>query len=73
MPYRHAYWYLLALFPLVGLAFWPAYFSIFSTVPVALHVHAAVGTLWIGILAGQSWLIHQGRRDIHRQMGIASL
>ncbi|HEX3677237.1 MAG TPA: hypothetical protein VHU79_07605 [Sphingomicrobium sp.] len=73
MPYRHAYWYLLALFPLVGLAFWPNYFAIFSTASVPLHAHAAAGTLWIGILAAQSWLIHQDRRDIHRQMGIASL
>jgi hypothetical protein len=73
MPYRHAHWYLLALFPLVGLAFWPTYFAIFSTAPAALHAHAALGTLWIAILAGQSWMIHSGRRDVHRQMGIASL
>jgi hypothetical protein len=73
MPYRHAYLYILALFPLVGLAFWPGYFSIFSTVPFALHAHGAAGTLWIGMLAAQSWLIHEDRRDLHRQLGIASL
>lgn len=73
MPYRNASWYLLALFPLVGLAFWPGYFSIFSTASTPLHAHAAAGTLWIGFLAAQSWLIHHGRRDIHRQVGIASL
>ncbi len=73
MPYRHAYWYLVALFPLVGLAFWPTYFAIFSTSPAALHAHAAAGTLWIAILAVQSWMIHHGRREFHRQTGIASL
>jgi hypothetical protein len=73
MPYRDAHWYQLALFPLVGLAFWPTYFSTFATASVPLHAHAAAGTLWIGILAGQSWLIHQGRRELHRQVGIASL
>lgn len=73
MPYRHAHWYLLALFPLVGLAFWPTYFAIFLTSPAALHAHAAVGTLWITILAIQSWLIHHGQRNVHRQTGIASL
>ena len=73
MPYRHAHWYLLALFPLVGLAFWPTYFAIFSTSSAALHAHAAVGTVWITILAAQSWTIHHGQRDIHRQTGIASL
>jgi hypothetical protein len=73
MPYRQAYWYVVALFPLVGLAFWPGYFSIFPTVPFALHAHGAAGTLWIGMLAGQSWLIREDRRDIHRKLGIASL
>ena len=73
MPNRYAHWYLLALFPLVGVAFWPGYFAIFSTTPVALHAHAAAGTLWIGILAVQSWLIHQAHREIHRQVGITSL
>jgi hypothetical protein len=73
MPYRHAYWYLLMLFPLLGLAFWPGYFSIISTSPAALHAHAAAGTLWVAILAGQSWLIHHEARDIHRQVGVASL
>jgi hypothetical protein len=73
MPYRHAHWYLLTLFPLVGLAFWPTYFSTFSAASVPLHAHAAAGTLWIGILAVQSWLIHQGRRGMHRELGIASL
>jgi hypothetical protein len=73
MPYRHAHWYLLPLFPLVGVAFWPAYFSIFSTARAPLHAHAAAGTLWIAVLAAQSWLIHHDRRDIHRQVGITSL
>ncbi|HZC37754.1 MAG TPA: hypothetical protein VE221_03660, partial [Sphingomicrobium sp.] len=73
MPYRHAHWYLLALFPLVALAFWPTYFAIFSSTPAALHAHAAVGTAWIAILAAQSWMIHHGSRDVHRQTGIASL
>ena len=73
MPYRHAHWYLLALFPLVVVAFWPAYFSIFSAASPPLHVHAAAGTLWIGMLVAQAWLIHHGGRDIHRQLGLASL
>lgn len=73
MPYRHAHWYVLAFLPLVALAFWPTYFAIFSSSPAALHAHAAVGGLWIALLAGQSWLIHHGRRDFHRQMGMASL
>lgn len=73
MPNRHAHWYLLALFPLVAVAFWPTYFAIFSSSPFPLHAHAAAGTLWIAILAAQSWMIHHGQRDMHRQTGIATL
>ena len=73
MPYRHAHWYLLALFPPLVLAFWPTYFAVFSASSAVLHAHAAAGTAWIGILAVQSWLIHHSWRDIHRQLGIASL
>jgi hypothetical protein len=73
MPYRNAHWYLLTSFPLVGLAFWPTYFSVFSTSAFPLHAHAAVGTVWIAILTIQSWTIHHGNRDTHRQTGIVSL
>jgi len=73
MPYRQAHWYLLMLFPLSTLAFWKEYVSKISSAPVEFHAHAITGMLWIGLLAGQSWLIHHGRRDLHRQFGIASL
>lgn len=73
MPYRHAHWYLLALFPPLVLAFWPTYFAIFSSSSAVLHAHAAAGTVWIAILAAQSWLIRHGWRYVHRQTGIASL
>jgi uncharacterized membrane protein YhaH (DUF805 family) len=73
MPYRHAHWYLLLLFPLTGLAFWPNYFSKFSTSPVAFHVHGITASLWILLLAWQSWTIHNRRNALHRSAGWASL
>ncbi|HET9639159.1 MAG TPA: hypothetical protein VFP12_08120 [Allosphingosinicella sp.] len=73
MPHRHAHWYLLALFPLTGLAFWPAYFSKFSASPVAFHVHGITAALWIGLLAAQSWTIHHRRNALHRSVGVTSL
>lgn len=73
MPYRHAHWFVLALFPFIGLAFWPAYLSTFSAASVAFHVHGFTAMLWILWLAAQSWSIHNGRRDLHRSVGMASL
>ena len=73
MPYGRAHWFVLALFPFIGFAFWPAYLSTFSTASVAFHVHGLTAMLWILWLAAQSWSIHNGRRDLHRTVGMASL
>jgi hypothetical protein len=73
MPYRHAHWYLLLLFPLTGLAFWPNYFSKFAASPYAFHVHGLTASLWIVLLAFQSWTIHNRRNALHRIAGLASL
>jgi hypothetical protein len=72
MPYRHAHWYLLLLFPLTALAFWPAYFSKFADAPAAFHVHGVTASLWIALLAFQSWTIHHRRNALHRSAGLGS-
>ncbi|MEP9357939.1 hypothetical protein [Sphingomonas sp. KR3-1] len=73
MPYRHAHWVLLALFPLAALAFWPGYLATISTAPVQLHMHGITATLWLMLLVAQSWSIHAGRNALHRTLGAASL
>ena len=73
MPYRHAHWYLLLLFPLTGLAFWPNYFGKLGDSPYAFHVHGVTASLWIVLLAFQSWAIHRRRNHLHRSAGLASL
>jgi len=45
MPYRHAHWYLLSLFPLAALAFWFNYLSQLRTVPIEFHIHGITATL----------------------------
>lgn len=72
MPYRHAHWYLLALFPLAGLAFWPNYVSKLATSSAAFHLHGVTASLWIALVAFQSWSIHHRRNALHRQLGLAS-
>jgi hypothetical protein len=73
MPYRHAHWYLLALFPLATLAFWPSYVSQFTTASMEFHTHGITAALWLMLLVAQSWSIHKGGRQLHRQLGTASL
>ncbi|NYT40546.1 hypothetical protein HZY97_07245 [Sphingomonas sp. R-74633] len=73
MPYRHAQWVLLAVFPLAALAFWPGYLSIIGTAPLKMHAHGVTATLWLTLLVVQSWSIHAGRNALHRTLGAASL
>lgn len=73
MPYRHAHWYILGLLPLIGLAFWPNYFSTFSTASWAFHAHGMTALAWLLLLAWQSWSIHNGRTAAHRSSGRLSL
>ena len=73
MPFRHAHWWVLSLFPLAGFAFWPGYLSALSTSPPSYHLHGITASLWLILLAVQSWSIHHGRRAFHRANGLVSL
>lgn len=73
MPYRRAHYWLLLLFPLAGLAFWPAYFADLRGAPWAFHLHGATASLWLALLAFQSWSIHRRRNPLHRAVGLWSL
>ena len=73
MPYRHAHWWILGLFPLAGLAFWPNYLSVMSSSPPSYHLHGITASLWLGLLIIQSWSIHNGHRAFHRTNGLVSL
>src|SRR4028119_1494920 len=72
MPYRNAHWWLLLLLPLTALAFWPNYFGNLRAAPYAFHVHGVTATLWILLLAAQSWTIHERKNALHRKLGYAS-
>lgn len=73
MPYRHAHYHLLLLIALTVIAFWPSYFATLGTATVAAHIHGFTASLWIALLAAQSWTIHHGHNALHRTVGTASL
>lgn len=72
MPYRSAHWLILVLLGLTLPAFWPTYLSDLSSSRIELHVHGMTASIWMGLLAVQSWAIHQRHRRLHRALGKAS-
>jgi len=71
MPYRHAHYWLLALFPLIVISFWPGYFGHITTARPAQHAHGMTATAWLALLMVQSWSA-QGRHFAwHRATGLA--
>lgn len=73
MPYRNAHWWVLALLPVIALAFWPAYFGTFRTASFGFHAHGLTAAAWLLLVAAQSWTIHARRANWHRAIGGAVL
>jgi hypothetical protein len=71
MPYRHAHYWLLALFPLIVISFWPGYFGHILTARPAQHAHGMAASLWLALLMVQSWAAHKRRLAWHRAAGLA--
>ena len=72
MPFRHAHWWVLATFPLAALAFWPGYISVLGTSPWSYHLHGVTASMWLALMAIQSWSIANGHRQFHRTNGLVS-
>lgn len=73
MPYRHAHWWILAIFPFAGFAFWPSYISTIGTASFEFHAHGITAATWLLLLAMQSWSIHNDNFPLHRLSGRSSL
>ena len=72
MPFRHAHWRILSLFPLAALAFWPNYLSVLGSSPPSFHLHGITAVMWLVLLIIQSWSIHHNKRAFHRTNGLVS-
>ncbi|VWX54746.1 hypothetical protein [Novosphingobium sp. 9U] len=73
MPYRTAPIAMAFLLALTGIAFWPAYYSVLQSAPLAFHVHGATATIWIVLLGLQSWSAHRQLLPVHAFAGKASV
>lgn len=73
MPFPRAHYYVLAVIPVIAAGFWESYFSVWDNVPWQFHAHAVTASIWVLMVAAQSWSVHHGWRALHRIVGIASL
>lgn len=73
MPYRQAPVAIAILLALTVVAFWPGYYGVLRTAPMAFHIHGISATIWIVLLGAQSWTIHHRRFALHALAGRASL
>jgi hypothetical protein len=73
MPFRRAHYYVGLLVLFTFPAFWWSYFSKLGTVQWQFHVHGATAGAWMVLLVAQSWAIHNGQRDLHKLVGLASI
>lgn len=66
------YWF-AAFSAATAMAFWPSYFGLLpARLDMLTHAHAALMTIWLGMLIAQPFLIKRGRRPLHRMIGRAS-
>ena len=73
MPYRRAHWYVMELAAITAIGFWRDYFAVLPKAIWPWHVHGITASLWILLVALQSWTIADRRLPLHRTLGKASL
>jgi hypothetical protein len=67
---RNSGWVFAAFLVVTLFAFWPSYFAkLPARVDVYTHAHAALMTVWFGLLIAQPFLIRRDLRGIHRFLG----
>jgi hypothetical protein len=73
MPYRHAHYYVLVVIAVIVAGFWPSYFAAWGSVPWQFHAHGVAASIWVAMVAAQSWTAHHGQLPLHRAVGKSSL
>jgi len=73
MPYPRAYFYVLLVIAVTLAGFWNSYFSTFGKGPWQFHAHGVGASIWIMLVAAQSWTAHNKQFAWHAAAGKASL
>lgn len=70
---RHPWPIFAGALALAVLGFWPGFFAKLPETPLPHHVHGWSATAWMLLPLAQYALLRSGRRDLHRQVGYASV
>ena len=73
MPYPRAHYYVLIVIAVIVGGFWPSYFAPWGSVPWQFHAHGVAASLWVIMVAAQSWTAHHRQLALHRAIGKSSL
>lgn len=73
MPYPRAHYYVLVVIAVIIAGFWPSYFGAWNAAPWQFHAHGIAASVWVLMVAAQSWTAHHGQLPLHRAVGKASL
>lgn len=73
MPYPRAHWYVLLVIAVIIAGFWPTYFAVWDNVPWQFHAHGVAASIWVIMVAAQSWTAHHKQLPLHRAVGKSSL
>ncbi len=73
MPYPRAHYYVLVVMAVIIAGFWPSYFVKWGSVPWQFHAHGVAASIWVMMVAAQSWTAHHKQLPLHRAVGKSSL
>ena len=73
MPYPRAHYYVLIVIAVIAVGFWPSYFGNWNAAPWQFHAHGIAASIWVIMVAAQSWTAHHKQLDFHRAVGKSSL
>jgi hypothetical protein len=73
LPYPRAHYYVLIVIAVIVAGFWPSYFAVWGSAPWQFHAHGIAASLWVTMVAAQSWTAHHGPLPLHRAIGKSSL
>lgn len=73
MPYPRAHYYVLGVIAVIVAGFWESYLSVWGKVPWQFHAHGVAASIWVTMVAAQSWTAHHRQLPLHRAIGKSSL
>ncbi|HEX8654020.1 MAG TPA: hypothetical protein VF693_02195 [Allosphingosinicella sp.] len=73
MPYPRAHYYVMLVMAVTVAGFWDSYFSTFTQGPWQFHAHGIAASIWVMLVATQSWTAHRRHVAWHAAAGKASL